>query len=87
MFAFMTGTLVFAIIDSGFGSGFDIVSSASAMASSLSNVGPGLEAVGPTSNYAAVHWANKLLLSFAMILGRLELFPVLLLFTRELWRR
>ncbi len=87
MFAFMTGTMLFGIVESSFGAGFDIVSSASAVASSLGNVGPGLEAVGPTSNYLAVHAANKWLLSFMMILGRLELFPVLLLFTPELWRR
>ncbi len=87
MFAFMTSTLVMGILESGLGVGLDLVTSASAVASSLGNVGPGLGAVGPTSNYLVVHDTTKWLLSFLMILGRLELFPVLLLFTRELWRR
>jgi len=87
MFLFMTGTLAFGIIESISGSGFDLASSASAVASSIGNVGPGLGAVGPTENYEAVPAVGKWLLSFLMIVGRLEIFPVLLLFTRELWRR
>jgi len=87
MFLFMTGTLLFSIIESSVGAGFDLVTSASAVASALGNIGPGLSEVGPTSNYAAVPAAGKWLLSFLMIAGRLEIFPVLLLFTRELWRR
>ena len=87
MFIFMTGTLAFGIITDVAGAGFDLVSSASAVASSVGNVGPGLGAVGPTSNYVLVPGAGKWLLSFLMIVGRLEIFPVILLFTRELWRR
>jgi len=87
MFIFMTGTLAFGIIADVAGAGFDLVSSASAVASSFGNVGPGLAAVGPTSNYILVPDAGKWLLSFLMIVGRLEIFPVILLFTRELWRR
>jgi trk system potassium uptake protein TrkH len=87
MFIFMTGTLAFGIITDVTGAGFDLVSSASAVASSFGNVGPGLAAVGPTSNYVLVPGAGKWLLSFLMIVGRLEIFPVILLFTRELWRR
>lgn len=87
MFIFMTGTLAFGVINDLAGAGFDMVTSASAVASSIGNVGPGLAAVGPTSNYALVPDAGKWLLSFLMIVGRLEIFPVILLFTRELWRR
>ena len=87
MFIFMTGTLAFGIINDISGTGFDLVTSASAVASSVGNVGPGLGAVGPTSNYALVPDAGKWLLSLLMIVGRLEMFPVILLFTRELWRR
>jgi trk system potassium uptake protein TrkH len=87
MFIFMTGTLAFGIITDVAGAGFDLVSSASAVASSVGNVGPGLGAVGPSSNYALVPDLGKWLLSFLMIVGRLEIFPVVLLFTRELWRR
>lgn len=87
MFAFMTGTMLVAVFEHGLGLGTDVVTSASAVASSLGNVGPGLAEVGPSSNYASLHAGTKWLLSFLMILGRLELFPVLLLFSRELWRR
>ena len=87
MFIFMTGTLAFGIIADLYGSGFDLVTSASAVASSFGNVGPGLGAVGPASNYVAVPDLGKWLLSLLMIVGRLEIFPVVLLFTRELWRR
>jgi trk system potassium uptake protein TrkH len=87
MFIFMTGTFAFGIITDISGAGFDLVSSASAVASSFGNVGPGLAEVGPTSNYVLVPGAGKWLLSFLMIVGRLEIFPIILLFTRELWRR
>ena len=83
MFLFMSGTVVLGLMSSE----LDLVTSASAVASSLSNIGPGLGAVGPTSNYLAVPDAGKWLLSFLMIAGRLEIFPVVLLFTRNLWRR
>ncbi len=87
MFIFMSGTLAFAIIADATGSGVSIVTSVSAVASSLGNFGPGLDAVGPTSNYLGVPAAGKWLLSLLMIVGRLEIFPIVLLFTRELWRK
>jgi trk system potassium uptake protein TrkH len=65
----------------------DLVTSASAVASSLGNIGPGLGDVGPASNYSALPILAKWLLSSLMIVGRLELFPVLVLFTKDLWRR
>jgi trk system potassium uptake protein TrkH len=87
MLAFMTGTLVMGIIESGLGVGQDLVTSASAVASALGNIGPGLGAVGPTETYASVPPAGKWVLSSLMIIGRLEIFPIILLFTRDLWRR
>lgn len=87
MFLFMTGTLAFATLDSIAGTNFDLTTSVSAVASALGNVGPGLSEVGPTANYLAVPAAGKWLLSSLMIVGRLEVFPLVLLFTRELWRR
>ena len=69
------------------GGNFDVVSSTSAVASALGNVGPGLSDLGPASNYLAVPAAGKWLLSFLMIVGRLEIVPVILLLSRELWRR
>jgi trk system potassium uptake protein TrkH len=83
MFLFMSGTVVLGLMSSD----LDLVTSASAVASSLGNIGPGLGAVGPTSNFLAIPDAGKWLLSFLMIAGRLEIFPVVLLFTRYLWRR
>ena len=54
---------------------------------SIGNVGPGLAAVGPTENYLFVPWPGKLLLSGIMIIGRLEILPILILFNPEVWRR
>jgi trk system potassium uptake protein TrkH len=86
MFIFMTGTFVLGIFSSAFGPDLDLVSAATAVATTLGNVGPGLGAVGPTSTFLEVTALGKWLLSFLMVVGRLEIFPVLLLFTRELWR-
>ncbi len=83
MFLFMSGTVILGLMSSE----LDLVTSASAVASSLGNIGPGLGAVGPTSNFLAIPDTGKWLLSFLMIAGRLEVFPVVLLFTRNLWRR
>ncbi len=87
MFIFMTATLIMGVIESGLGVGLDLVTSASAVASSLGNIGPGLGLVGPSFNYEIVHDGAKWLLSLLMIIGRLEIFPVLLLLTPEIWRR
>ena len=65
----------------------DFGSAASAAISCLSNVGPGFAAVGPTQNYAAIAPFGKILLSFCMLLGRLELFTVLVLFTPSFWKK
>lgn len=87
MFIFMTSTFLMGFLGSTFGPEMDIVAAVSASASALSNIGPALGELGPTGNYLDVTWPGKWLLSFLMITGRLELFPVLLLFTRPLWRR
>jgi trk system potassium uptake protein TrkH len=87
MFLFMTGTVMLALIIDVMGADLGIMTSISAVASSLGNVGPGLGDVGPTSNYAVIPGPGKWLLVFLMIVGRLEIYPILLLFTRDLWRR
>ncbi len=67
--------------------GLDTVTAMSSAASALANVGPGLgKIVGPTGNFALLSDTAKWLLSFAMLLGRLELFAVLVLFTPNFWR-
>jgi trk/ktr system potassium uptake protein len=67
--------------------GYDIVTSMSASFTALGNVGPGLGAVGPTDNFAHLPGAVKLVLSACMIMGRLEVFTVLVLFEPHFWRR
>ena len=87
MFLFMTSTFLLAFIDANLAEGLDLVTSASAVASALGNIGPGLGEVGPAYNYGSLPDLAKWLLSGLMIVGRLEIFPVLVLFTRDLWRR
>ena len=53
----------------------------------ICNVGPGLEAVGPMGNFADFSNLSKVVLSFCMILGRLEMFPILVLFSRKAWKK
>lgn len=67
--------------------GLDIVTAASAAATAVSNVGPGLgDIVGPAGNFSTLPTGAKWLMSAAMLLGRLELFTVLVLFRPEFWR-
>lgn len=63
----------------------DLISSATAVAATLNNIGPGLAAVGPTMNFADQGLAAKWLLSLLMVLGRLELYPILVLFAPRFW--
>lgn len=67
--------------------GFDLVSNLSAVLSATGNIGPGLGQVGPMSNFSAYSGFSKLVLSFCMLAGRLEIFPMLLLFSPAMWRR
>jgi len=67
--------------------GMDYVSAVSAVVATLNNIGPGLGSVGPTANFGHLNGLQLHLLSFAMLLGRLELLTVLVLFTGAFWRR
>ena len=68
--------------------GLDFITSISGAASSLSNVGPGLgNEIGPNSNYSGIPDQSKWLLSFGMILGRLEIFAILIIFLPSFWRK
>ena len=67
--------------------GFDLVTTFTALAACINNIGPGLEVVGPMGNYAQFSPWAKLLLSFNMLVGRLEIFPMLLLFAPSIWKR
>lgn len=67
--------------------GKDLVSSFSAVAATLGNIGPGLGIVGPLGNFGSFSVLSKLVFSFCMILGRLEILPVLLILAPASWRR
>ena len=65
----------------------DLTTNFTAVAATLNNIGPGLELVGPLGNFSVFSNGAKLVLIFDMLAGRLELFPMLLLFNRETWRK
>jgi len=66
---------------------FSFTTTLTAVITCISNVGPGLDMVGPMGNFSAFSVLSKLVLSFAMILGRLEMYPILVLFSRSAWKR
>ena len=66
---------------------FDFMTTFSAVATNFNNVGPGLSVVGPTSNFSMMSYLSKSVLIFDMLAGRLELFPVLVLFSPSTWRK
>lgn len=65
----------------------DLESAATSVIATLSNIGPGLNAVGPTQNFAAIPAPGQAILSICMLLGRLELYTVLILFLPSFWKR
>ncbi len=67
--------------------GLDIVSAVTSVAATLFNIGPGLARVGPTQNFAFIPTSGKVVLSFCMILGRLEFMTLLVLLLPDFWRR
>lgn len=92
----MTNVLAFMLLYAGlFGmgtllmttSGLSLASAAGAAGTAISNVGPGLDQVGPTDHFGFLPWHGKLVLVFLMLVGRLEIYTVLVLFLPGLWRR
>lgn len=67
--------------------GYDVTTSFTAIVATINNIGPGLGEVGPAGNYAFFSWWSKLVLIFDMLAGRLEIFPMLLLFLPATWRK
>ena len=67
--------------------GLDMVSAISSVAATIGNIGPGLGSVGPTDNFASIPDPGKWVLSFCMIMGRLELYTLLILFLPEYWKK
>lgn len=76
----IAGMVIFSIL------GLDVDTSIGSCISMLSNVGPGTGSVGPANNFAHVHWFSKLLMSFYMLIGRLEIYTVLFLFMPSFWQ-
>lgn len=67
--------------------GLDLVTAFSSVAASIGNIGPGLGGVGPTCNYLGIPLAGKWVLIFCMILGRLEIYTVIVLLVPEFWKK
>jgi trk system potassium uptake protein TrkH len=78
---FLFGAIVMAFC------GYDLVSSLSASVAAVGNIGPGLGAVGPMTNWAHLPDAVKWIMGLLMLLGRLEIFSVLILFTKWAWKK
>ena len=81
IFILLTAALIISLDD------FSYTVSFTSALTCISNVGPGLEAVGPAGNFSAFSPLSKLVMSLCMIIGRLEIFPILVLFSRQAWRR
>lgn len=81
VFIFITSFVIISI------DGFDLTTSFTSVAATINNIGPGLELVGPVGHYAGYSLLSKWVLIFDMIAGRLELFPVLILFSLSTWRK
>ena len=64
-----------------------MVTNFTAVAATLNNIGPGLAQVGPMMNFGSFSGAAKLVLIFDMLAGRLEIFPMLVLFLPDTWRK
>lgn len=77
---FLFGSIVLSVM------GYDFITAVGAVATSLGNVGPGIGGVGPVDNFAWLSGPAKLFLAFLMLLGRLELFTILVLFTPYFWK-
>ncbi len=77
---FLLGSIIMSIL------GVDFVTALGATATCLGNVGPGIGTVGPVSNFAHIPEAGKWILSFLMLLGRLELFTVIIIFSSYFWK-
>jgi trk system potassium uptake protein TrkH len=81
IFIFISGSAVMALM------GLDGATAVGVSAASLGNIGPGIGKVGPVDNYDFIPYAGKWFLSFLMLLGRLELFTVLILFSPAFWKK
>lgn len=86
-FAIYAGLFVVFLLIVSFQPGFNLQSNFTAVASCFNNIGPGLDLVGPAANFAAYKPVLKLVLSFAMLFGRLEIYPMLISMSPSTWLR
>ena len=85
-FLIYLGLYVFGVLFMAF-LGLDILTALGSVAATIGNIGPGLGTVGPTDNYAHIPVTGKWVLSFMMLAGRLEIYPVIILMTRSFWKK
>ncbi len=81
MFIFLVAVLIISLDN------FDVATTMSAVAATLGNIGPGISLVGPMGNYSELSYLSKITLSMCMIIGRLEIYPILLLMIPSFWRK
>jgi trk system potassium uptake protein TrkH len=86
-FIFLYFITIVALTFAMLATGLDLVSSFSAIVASVNNMGPALGTVGPSTNFSPLTDSQTWICSFAMIIGRLEIFAVLVLFTATFWRK
>ena len=67
--------------------GFDMITTTTSVITSMSNIGPGFELIGPVGNFSHFSPLSKLVLSFCMLAGRLEIYPMLIIFSSSVWRK
>ena len=84
---FLFGTLVMSFVGHGAHTTMDLDSAMGSVAATLGNIGPGIGSVGPVENFAHISAFGKWFLSFLMLVGRLELFTVLILLSPAFWRK
>jgi trk system potassium uptake protein TrkH len=75
--------LIFALLFTG----LDFLTAFSAIIACFNNAGPGLNQVGPASNYASLSDTQTMVCIFAMLLGRVQIFSIVILFIPEFWRK
>jgi trk system potassium uptake protein len=78
---FLAGSLILVVL------GTDIKTASSAVATCMANIGPGIGTIGPAGNFSHLPDLVKIILSIIMIVGRLEIYTVLILFTRSFWKK
>jgi trk system potassium uptake protein TrkH len=83
LYFFSIVSLVFALLLSG----LDFLTAFSAIIACFNNAGPGLNQVGPASNYASLSDFQTMVCTFAMLLGRVQIFSIVILFVPEFWKK